>query len=105
MGKEQTRTLKSINHTICLVLIFSFFFSIKGYTQCLPGDIGGTVFLESPAADASTANVYGVQNLNEPGVQGIAVAVFDPTGAVLYDTTDAPILIFSFMQPVIVLLV
>ena len=89
MGKEQIRTLQSIINTISLVLIFSFLFSNKVYAQCLPGDIGGTVFLESPAADASTANIYGVENINETGISGVAVVVVDPNGAVLYDTTDA----------------
>jgi len=89
MGKQQPRTFQSINYTICLVLIFSFFFSSKGHTQCLPGDIGGVVFLELPAANASTANTYGVNDVNESGIAGVQVAVIDPGGTILFDTTDA----------------
>ncbi|MFT6018473.1 MAG: gliding motility-associated-like protein/uncharacterized repeat protein (TIGR01451 family) [Flavobacteriales bacterium] len=88
MNFQATRHFKDLILNSIFVALFGFVIPSNIYAQCNTGDVGGTVFQDVPAANASTANVYGTLNSNENGQPGIIVTVVDAHGDVLVDTTD-----------------
>jgi gliding motility-associated-like protein/uncharacterized repeat protein (TIGR01451 family) len=76
-------------YQLILLAVCSLAINSQGFSQCNTGDIGGTIFQEVPAADASTPNTYGWLDANEKGMSGIIVTIVDAHGEVLMDTTDA----------------
>ena len=72
----------------CFLIFLGLVFPSFSWAQCNPGDVGGMVFHDVPAADASTPNVYAELDANEAGLTGIFVSVTDANGITLYDTTD-----------------
>ncbi len=64
-------------------------FQVGLWAQCSVGDIGGTVFRDVPAANATSANTYATLDANESGIPNIAISIYEATGNVQYDTTDA----------------
>jgi len=82
------RLCKKLWHAIAMSILSILYFSNSLQAQCMPGDIGGTVFRELPANGLATANVYGTMDANESGLPGITVTVTDANDVVLTTTTD-----------------
>ncbi len=82
------RLCKKLWYTVAMSILSIFYFSNSLYGQCMPGDIGGTVFRELPANGLAGVNVYGVMDANESGLPGITVTVTDVNDVVQTTTTD-----------------